>query len=179
MKASVQLKFESKRAKRLFHRCQTCRSEWPTSLEYCRRCATWLGSTYDSEDILWYVPASEFPIGAKPNIPDGIYEATVLTIGACDSFYASRSRCPELLLEAARQMVASGGLLTRTPGGHLAGCFINRNLADAAILSVQSARTVQSESEKCGLNMFLGINTGPVFIGTQVVEGREKKGSFP
>ena len=174
MSATMQCEFKSRPAKRFFHRCQTCRSEWPTSLEYCRRCATWLGSTYDSEDILWYVPVNGFLTSNKRNIPEGVYETTMLTIAAYDSFYASSSRCPELLLEAARQMVASGGLLTRSPGGHLTGCFINRNLADAAILSVQCALVVQNECEKNGLNMFAGINTGPVLIGTQIVEGHER-----
>ena len=164
------LVFESRNAKRLFHRCQVCGSEWPTSAEYCRRCAVWLGSTCNTEDILWYVPANEFATGAKRNISDGIYEATVLTIAACDSFYVSRSRCPELLLEAASQMVTSGGVITRGPGGHLVGCFASRNLIEGATRSVQCARAVQIQSEKYGLKTFMGINTGPVLIRTQMAQ---------
>jgi len=170
MKVSVKLEFESKPAKRLFHRCEVCGSEWPTSVEYCQRCAVWLGSTNRTEDLIWYVPANEFATGAKRNISDGIYEATVLTIAACDSFYVSRSRCPELLLEAASQMVASGGAITRGPGGYLVGCFASRNLIEAATRSVQCARSVQIESEKYGLKTFMGINTGPVLIRTQMAQ---------
>ena len=154
MKVSVKLEFESKPAKRLFHRCEACGSEWPTSVEYCQRCAVWLGSTDKTEDLIWYVLASESPTGAKRNISDGIYEATVLTIAACDSVYVSPSRCPELLLEATSQMIASGGAITRGPGGHLAGCFASRNLIEAATRSVQCARSVQIESEKYGLKIF-------------------------
>jgi hypothetical protein len=116
------------------------------------------------------VPANDFPTGAKRTISDGIYEATVFTIAACDSFYVSRSRCPELLLEAASQMVASGGVMTRGPGGHLVGCFASRNLIEAAIRSVQCARAVQVESEKYGLKTFMGINTGPILIRTQMAQ---------
>jgi hypothetical protein len=177
MKVSMKLEFESKPAKRLFHRCQVCGSEWPTSAEYCRRCAVWLGSTCNSEDILWYVPANDFPTGAKRTISDGIYEATILTIAGCDSFYVSRSRCPELLLEAASQMVASGGVITRGPGGHLVGCFASRNLIEAVIRSVQCARSVQIESEKYGLKTFMGINTGPILIRTQMAQERGKSHS--
>ena len=150
----MELEFQAKPGKRFFHRCQVCGSEWPTSAEYCRRCAVWLGSTCNTEDILWYVPANEFATGAKRNISDGIYEATVLTIAACDSVYVSPSRCPELLLEATSQMIASGGAITRGPGGHLAGCFASRNLIEAATRSVQCARSVQIESEKYGLKIF-------------------------
>jgi len=170
MKVSMKLKFESKPAKRLFRRCQVCGSEWPTSAEYCRRCAVWLGSMGNTEDIRWYVPADEFLTGAKRNISDGIYEATILTIAACDSFYVSRSRCPDLLLEAASLMVASGGVITRGPGGHLVGCFANRNLIEGATRSVQCARSVQIESGKYGLKTFMGINTGPVLIRTQMTK---------
>jgi len=174
MKVSVKLEFESKPAKRLFHRCEACGSEWPTSVEYCQRCAVWLGSTDKTEDLIWYVLASESPTGAKRNISDGIYEATVLTIAACDSFYVSPSRCPELLLEAASQMIASGGAITRGPGGHLTGCFASRNLIEAATRSVQCARSVQIESEKYGIKAFMGINTGPVLIRTQMAQERGK-----
>jgi len=166
----VKLEFEPKPAKRLFHRCQVCGSEWPTSAEYCQRCAVWLGSTCNTEDILWYVPANEFLTRATRNLSDGIYEATILTIAACDSFYVIRSRCPDLLLEAARLMVASGGVITRGPGGHLVGCFASRNLIEAATHSVQCARAVQIESNKYGLKTFMGINTGPVLIRTQIAQ---------
>ena len=166
----MKLEFESKPAKRLFHRCQVCGSEWPTSAQYCRRCAVWLGSTCNTEDILWYMPTDEFPTVVRRNYSDGIYEATVLTIAACDSFYVSRSRCPELLLEAASQMVASGGVITRGPGCHLVGCFASRNLFEAATRSVQCARSVQIESEKYGLKTFMGINTGPILIRTQTTQ---------
>ena len=174
MKVSVKLEFESKLAKRLFHRCEVCGSEWPTSTEYCQRCAVWLGSTCNTEDILWYVPAKGFLTGAKRNLSDGIHEATVLTIAACDSFYVSRSSCPDLLLEAANLMAASGGVITRGPGGHLVGCFASRNLIEAATCSVQCARAVQIESEKYGLKTFMGINTGPVLIRTQIAQERGK-----
>jgi hypothetical protein len=167
-KVSVKLEFQAKPAKRLFHRCEVCGSEWPTSVEYCQRCTAWLGSTDKTEDLIWYVLASESPTGTMRNISDGIYEATVLTIAACDSFYVSCSRCPELLLEAASQMVASGGVITRGPGGHLVGCFASRNLIEAAIRSVQCARSVQIESEKYGLKTFMGIHTGPIVVRSQV-----------
>jgi hypothetical protein len=170
MKVSVKIKFESKPARRFFHRCQGCGSEWPTSAEYCRRCAIWLGSTFNTEDILWYVPANDFPTGANRNILDGIYEATVVTIAACESFYVSHSKCPELLLEAARQIVTSGGVITRGPSGHLAGCFVSRNLIEAATRAVRCARAVQFQSEKYGLKTFMGINTGPVLIRTQMTQ---------
>jgi len=170
MKVSVELelKFEAKPAERLFHRCQACGSEWPASTEYCRRCAVWLGSTCSTEDILWYVPASELPIGAKRNFLDGIYEATVLTVAACDNVYVNRSRCPELLLEAAKQMVASGGLIARGPGGHLAGCFARRDVIEAAKRAVQCAQAVQIESERFGIKTFMGGNTGPIVVRSQI-----------
>jgi len=170
MKGSVELelKFETKPAKRLFRRCQTCGSEWPTSAEYCRRCAVWLGSTCNSEDILWYVPANQLPIRAKKGGPDGIYEATVLTVAACENIYVNGSKCQELLRETAKQMLASEGLITAGPGGHLAGCFAGRNLIEAAKRAVQCAQAVQIESERCGFKTFMGINTGPIVVGSQM-----------
>jgi hypothetical protein len=164
MKDSVKIEFEAKPARRLFHRCQVCGSEWPISAEYCWRCAIWLGSACNTEDIRWFVPTNKFPAGVKRNLSDGIYEATVLTVAACDSFYSSRSKCPELLKEGAEQIVALGGVITRGPGGHLTGCFASRNLIESAIRAVQCARAVQIESEEYGLKTFLGINTGPIVV---------------
>jgi hypothetical protein len=99
---------------------------------------------------------------------DGIYEATVLTVAACDNIYVNRSKCPELLLEAAKQMLASGGLITSGLGGHLAGCFVSRDLVEAAKGAVQCARAVQIESERYGLRTFLGVNTGPIVVRSHI-----------
>jgi len=168
MKVSMELEIQAKPGKRFFHRCQVCGSEWPTSAEYCRRCAVWLGSTCNTEDILWYVPANQLPIGAKRIFSDGIYEATVLTVAACENVYVSHSKCTGLLLEAAKQMAASGGVITKGPGGHLAACFASGNLIEAASRAVQCARAVQIDSERCGLKTFMGINSGPIVVRSQM-----------
>lgn len=169
----MKIEFTPKPAKRLFRRCRICGAEWPNSVEYCRRCTVWLGPTDSTEDILWYMPADGFQTGVTRYL-NGIYEATVLTVAACDGIYAGRSNCPALLEKVAGEMTISGGIITKGPGGHLAVCFINRNLIEAATRAVERALSVQSESKQYGLRTFLGINTGPVLLGALATQPSPK-----
>jgi len=171
MEASGKLEFQPEPGKRLFHRCQVCGSEWPTSAEYCRRCAVWLGPTECSEEILWYQPANQLPTGAKRIFSNGIYEATVLTVAACENVYVAHSKCPELLLKASGEILAFEGLITRGPGGHLTGCFLGRDLIEAAKRAVQCAQAVQARSETYGLKTFMGINSGPIVVRSRMDQG--------
>jgi tetratricopeptide (TPR) repeat protein len=157
------IKFEPKIKRRIFHRCPQCGSEWPASVEYCRRCAVWLGPTPKSEDIIWYLPAG-IPITGPRSLSNGVYEATVVTVAGCHSVYGARSGFPDLFLKAVSQIMDRKGIVTRGPSGHLAGCFIGKNLIDATERAVEVGLSIQSESPQYTLNTFIGINTGPAMI---------------
>jgi len=163
MELPGKLKFESKPERRLFHQCPQCGSEWPASAETCRRCAIWLGLTPKSEEVKWYLPTIGISILPR-GLSSGIYEVTVITVAACHSIYEMPSECPNFLIKAAGKILDLGGILTRGPGGHLAGCFHGKNLMEAADRAVRCGLAVQSEPEKYGRRTFVGVNTGPVLV---------------
>jgi len=165
MELPGKLKLESKVEKRVFHRCSHCNSEWPASAETCRRCAIWLGWTPQSEEVKWYLPTIGISILPR-GLSSGIYEVTVITVAVCHSIDAMPSECPNFLIKAAGKILDLGGMLTRGPGGHLAGCFHGKNLMEAADRAVRCGLAVQSEPEKYGRRTFVGVNTGPVLVET-------------
>ncbi len=98
-------------------------------------------------------------------LPDGVYEATILTIAACQSIYSSSPEGTELIEAAARHIVRFGGLPYRGPSGHLIGCFIGRNLVEGAVHCVDCACTLRMEAElKHTVRTFIGANTGSVLL---------------
>lgn len=108
---------------------------------------------------------SDFLVHMKRIPNDGIYEASVLTIGACHNIYSGILEGAEFLQWATITIVNFGGLILRGSEGHLVGCFIGKNLADGAIRAVDCAYALKRESQKLqNMHTFFGVNTGPVLL---------------